>query len=693
MALRQRFEPLRRDHWPAMADMISNTIDDASPAAQSLRTMCGYHFDTGGKRLRAILPLLVAEALGEDPATVRPFGAACEMLHNATLVHDDLQDGDTTRRSCETVWKRFGVPQAINLGDAMFYYAVLLAQDPAFPPERRDRVVHRLLVETLRVIDGQESEFALKGKPQVGLDDYFRMVEGKTSGLFALPMSGAAELCGADTAIVNGLSEAAGHLGVLFQIQDDILDLYGSKGREQRGSDIAEGKRSVLVVYALEKAEAVDRERLRAILDAPRERTSAADIDVVVELFERVGALDFAIDEMLRRRELAKNAPGLASRETLVHLVDELCDVLWAPIKSIVEQRGNGETHEIAARVNTQAPVATDAAFCEAMLPKVSRTFALSIEQLPVELRDTVRTAYLLCRLVDTIEDDAKLQPADRENLFDLFGEVLTDDARSWAGLESAARRHDLGEDAEAELALGSGTVLRVFRALPAAQRRVVRRRILEMQGGMRTYCKRADIAGRLRISDLEDLECYCYFVAGTVGKLLTDLFVLAVPNLDVAKRQVAADCAVSFGLGLQMVNIVKDVAEDLERGVCYLPEILAAGQGIRLEQILEPAHRDKGLEIIARVCERACSHLERAKTYTLAWPSGGVGEQVRLFCAVPLVLALATLAEVQKSGDTLVPGATPKLDRKAVADLLMRVQEAVKDDAALTALLDDVGV
>jgi geranylgeranyl pyrophosphate synthase/phytoene/squalene synthetase len=662
-----------------MDALIKDTLQSTSPAAASLHAMCGYHFETGGKRLRAILPLLTAEALGEDPAVLQPFGAACEMLHNATLVHDDLQDGDAVRRGQETVWKRFGVPHAINLGDAMFYYAVVLAQGLRCDPARKDRVVGRLVRETLRVIDGQEREFVLKRNKDPSLGDYFSMVEGKTSGLFALPMAGAAELCGAPEDVVAALSFAATHLGVLFQIQDDILDLYGDKGRGQRGSDIAEGKRSILVVHALENGSSEQRRWLREVLDRPRDVTTARDTDAVAELFERTGSLRFAIDEMLRRRTLARAVEGLARCPALVTLIDEVCELLWAPIHDVVNRHANGEH---------LTSTTSDVDFCRAILPRVSRTFALSIERLPESLANSVRTAYLLCRLVDTIEDEAGMAPHAREELFDLFGEVLTDDTCSPEAFESAATTHQLGGSAgETELSRRAGIVFRVFRDLPIGERRIIRRRLLEMAGGMRTYCRRGDTVGRLRIRDLDDLECYCYFVAGTVGKLLTDLFFLAVPGLDDQECAIVADCAVSFGLGLQMVNVVKDVAEDAQRGACFLPESLAHEQGIELDAILEPESRGAGLAVVRAVCERARGHLERAKAYTLAWPAKG-GQAIRLFCTVPLVLALMTLDEVVTGNDTLLAGATPKVSRQQVAELLLRAEQSVGDDGALRQLL-----
>jgi geranylgeranyl pyrophosphate synthase len=134
----ERFSALREEYLPRVMGVISEVVETSTPG-EGLQTMCAYHMETGGKRLRALLPLMVAEALGKEAASMVPFGAACEMLHNATLVHDDLQDGDRQRRGRDTVWARFGAPHAINLGDAMFYYAVLLVQRVEATAEDRER--------------------------------------------------------------------------------------------------------------------------------------------------------------------------------------------------------------------------------------------------------------------------------------------------------------------------------------------------------------------------------------------------------------------------------------------------------------------------------------------------------------------------------------------------------------------------
>lgn len=333
MTLRRRFDEAARRWLPAILALLDDLPRTTTPAGSTLPGMCAYHLDTGGKRIRALLPLLTAEALGADPAPLVPFGAACEMLHNATLVHDDLQDGDLVRRGQPTVWRRFGAPQAVNLGDAMFYWTLLLLDRLPVDGALRARVAERVLLETLRVIDGQEREFALKSMEAPGVADYVRMVEGKTSGLFALPMAGGALLAGAPAPVVDALAEAARHLGVLFQVQDDVLDLYGDKGRGERGSDVGEGKRSILVVHALAHAPPMEAAWLRSVLDAPREETSPEDVARVADLLVSAGSLAHAL-EVVRARHAA--AVGVvAEHPGLATLVGGLGDLFLEPIAGI----------------------------------------------------------------------------------------------------------------------------------------------------------------------------------------------------------------------------------------------------------------------------------------------------------------------------------------------------------------------
>jgi nucleoside-diphosphate-sugar epimerase/phytoene/squalene synthetase len=367
-----------------------------------------------------------------------------------------------------------------------------------------------------------------------------------------------------------------------------------------------------------------------------------------------------------------------------------------------------------------------DSAFCDAMLPRVSRTFALSIQALPSSLREAVSVSYLLCRVVDTIEDDPKIRGA-RADLFDAFDAALA--GGDIQRLEALARAADLGPtDAERELVGRSGAVFGAYRALPPGQQRAIYPHVAEMSQGMREYSARADASSAgLRLTDLADLERYCYFVAGTVGGLLTSLFLPTVPpgavwppasprSSDDAREAWLRERAKSFGLGLQLVNIVKDVASDLERGDCFLPEALAEAHGVPLDRLLDPAYRKNGLALIRAICHAARGHLDKASEYTLAWPvsrepdgeasqdgpeSGtqrrataprdaiAGGEAIRLFCSVPLALAYATLREVEEGRASLVQGRAPAVSGALVQAVFAEAVRSVRDDAALASLFE----
>ncbi|MBI5482428.1 MAG: squalene/phytoene synthase family protein [Deltaproteobacteria bacterium] len=206
----------------------------------------------------------------------------------------------------------------------------------------------------------------------------------------------------------------------------------------------------------------------------------------------------------------------------------------------------------------------------------------------------------------------------------------------------------------------------------------------------MREYAGRAARDGRLVLVDVADLERYCYFVAGTVGKLLTALFLEAVPLGPERRRRVEAR-AVSFGLGLQLVNIVKDVAADMSRSTCFVPRGLAEAHGVPLDRLLDPTLRPRARAVIGALCARARAHLQAAQEYTLAWPARE-GLEVRRFCAVPLALALASLDEVEYGGDSLRAGHTPKVGRATVVATLVGSALAIDSDLRLRALFAAAG-
>lgn len=351
-----------------------------------------------------------------------------------------------------------------------------------------------------------------------------------------------------------------------------------------------------------------------------------------------------------------------------------------------------------------------DFAFCEMALPRVSRSFALSIQALPKDLRDAVGVAYLLCRVVDTVEDDPRFARR-RDPHFDRFDRALDEAARATDAASAAATdfvseatQAGLGAtEAEVELIAGAASVFRVYGSLPAASRAAVFPHVAEMSKGMREYAARADEAPSLRrLRDLADLERYCYYVAGTVGGLLTSLFMASLPEAtqrtilppgDAQAEARLRERATSFGLGLQLVNIVKDIAGDFERGDCFMPESVAREHGFVMEDLLAESARRPALAAVRQLCERARKHLDAAVEYTLFWKATDEGRDavkaVRLFCAVPLALAYATLREVEDGRDTLRVGRAPTVSRALVGDVFGTASAKADDDEALVALFE----
>jgi farnesyl-diphosphate farnesyltransferase len=329
-----------------------------------------------------------------------------------------------------------------------------------------------------------------------------------------------------------------------------------------------------------------------------------------------------------------------------------------------------------------------DLSFCARLLPAVSRTFSLSIGALEPPLRDAVAVAYLLCRVLDTVEDEASpsVRGEPRERLYDAFVALMRDDRATPSGFERLASGLGLGAgEGAGELCARAGSVFRVFRRLPANAREAIRPGVLEMARGMRSFTTRADREGGLRLSDMAELELYCYFVAGTVGEILTALF---AGQMGEPASAAVLSRAVHFGIGLQLVNIVKDVAEDHARGTCYVPEELARDHGVALGDLLSPGMGDRALMLRRAMCARARAHLAHAEEYALAWPPESAG-QVRLFCAVPLALALATLRELEAAAPSAGGHGGPvKVSRALVARLLADARLAVDRDDTLRWML-----
>ncbi|MCB9680043.1 MAG: polyprenyl synthetase family protein [Alphaproteobacteria bacterium] len=307
--------------WPNLDAHTVATAFDALPLAAVERCMLDLvgqhgqglagrmareHLGTGGKRLRAGLALASARALGVDVVEAVPWAAACELLHNASLVHDDLQDGDTVRRSRPTIWTVYGADQAINAGDLLLMLPTLAIGDLDVADALKWRLASCLARHGARTAAGQAQEMALRALDRLDFDSYLTAASGKTAGLFGLPVEGAALLAGHSDTDAQRLARPFEVLGLVYQLIDDVVDLYGDKGRNEIGADIREGKVSALVVAHLAR-HPHDRIWLAGVLRTPREQTTDDMVERAVARFAEGGALD---DVLLRIRTLAAEVDG-----------------------------------------------------------------------------------------------------------------------------------------------------------------------------------------------------------------------------------------------------------------------------------------------------------------------------------------------------------------------------------------------
>lgn len=327
-----------------------------------------------------------------------------------------------------------------------------------------------------------------------------------------------------------------------------------------------------------------------------------------------------------------------------------------------------------------QATIEEDWAYCERALRDVSRTFSKPIELLPQPLRVALTCGYLLCRVVDTVEDYAPLSGRERDALFSAFIAVLDDEQTA----ESFSARFLAIADDDPEIVLAQSLprVMRVFASQTPETRLATANWLAEMANGMRLYCRRDASAALSSTSTFADLERYCYFVAGTVGHLITDLFCAWMGNGSGAlEHELRARCE-SFGVGLQMVNILKDITDDFSRNRCYVPRQLCRGEGFLPERLLAAEHREQAHRALLPIFQRAAEHLARGFEYTLLIPAQQV--QLRLFCLLPLWMAIETLLVALGNDAVLIPDRPVKISRAMVDELVEDCLRHANDDAAL---------
>ena len=250
----------------------------------------------GGKRMRATLPWLVGKAVGDTHAGLLDIGAAIETVHNFTLVHDDIMDDDELRRGRNAVHVEYGMPTAINAGDAMLAIAFeRLVQAENLEPTDVAPLVNRIAWMVRRVSEGQQLDIEFEDRLEVSEADYLEMIEGKTAVMFWICAEIGARISGADEATVECMASWGKALGMCFQLMDDVIDVLSDSETlgKPAGSDIAQGKRTLMIIHALRQPDGPVKDRLLAVLGKGETVDPEALADGLAALAE-LGSVDYA---------------------------------------------------------------------------------------------------------------------------------------------------------------------------------------------------------------------------------------------------------------------------------------------------------------------------------------------------------------------------------------------------------------
>ncbi|HEV7717328.1 MAG TPA: phytoene/squalene synthase family protein [Steroidobacteraceae bacterium] len=324
-----------------------------------------------------------------------------------------------------------------------------------------------------------------------------------------------------------------------------------------------------------------------------------------------------------------------------------------------------------------------DREYQDRILPHVSRTFALTIPQLPPDVRTATTSAYLLCRIADTIEDEPTFRPQETLRFLQQLNEVIAGRAEAAPlAAELESRLSDYSTPHERDLVHHMGRIISATRRLDPRQQSAIRRCLDVMSYGMHHFQCTASLRG---LRSLEELDSYCYYVAGVVGEMLTELFCSSSPEIE-RNAHALRRLAPSFGQGLQMTNILKDIWEDRQHGASWLPRDIFARRGVDIER-LDTQHRHPGFAVaMDELVGIAHAHLRNALSFTLLIPSNQTG--IRRFCSWAIGLALLTLRGIHKK-----PGFTAadqvKVSRPQVMTLVSVTNLTLHDDRLLRQLFE----
>jgi len=291
-----------------------------------MKELMRYYPLMGGKRLRPLISWLVCEALGGRGEDSLPIGVGLEVIHNFTLVHDDIMDDSDVRRGKETLYRTHGTSMAINVGDALFARAYRIISEMDMDGDEFRGLIKEVSSTVEEIAIGQYLDMDFESRQDITEDEYMKMIRLKTAVLMRMAARGGAYAARASDEMKDAAGVYAEKMALAFQIADDLLDIYGGEGNfaDRRGQDIKNGKRTLMVIKTLENLNAHKKREFNSILGYPD--AGEEDIDRAIELMSEAGAIEYsrnlARSLVAEAKESLKAFPESDVREELEALAD-----------------------------------------------------------------------------------------------------------------------------------------------------------------------------------------------------------------------------------------------------------------------------------------------------------------------------------------------------------------------------------
>ncbi len=317
-----------KDRIKKINDQLMGSFDAVQDG--NLKAAMAHYPAAGGKRLRPLLATIASEAVGGRPDAAMHFGVALEMVHNFTLVHDDVMDEDETRRGIRTVHAEYGIPEAILSGDALFARAFEVALDSDVKDRDLVRLVEILARSVRLLAEGQQMDMDFEDAKKVTSDQYMRMIELKTAVLYQAAAQGGAICGGASKAQETALAEYGRLMGLGFQIWDDVLDLLSDQETFGKPvlNDIRNGKKTLIAVHALENLKGKEREEFVAVLG--KKTASEKELLRAKQILEDSGSIDHAARVSMELVAKAKDRLGVLKDSTHKDALKAFADYMIA---------------------------------------------------------------------------------------------------------------------------------------------------------------------------------------------------------------------------------------------------------------------------------------------------------------------------------------------------------------------------